>query len=150
MFQMKLLLPNLLRSVGIRAVGVAVLGPIAYTCTPFIRRVAWSFSLYYNALLWDVPASPLSYIPSIHFSLIRRSLTSSALLITLWGFSNAIFSAYLTQEPMKREQPLTSESKDPNTSLLNGLQAKREIIRVSSIASSETVKYSYCTDLCFL
>lgn len=137
-FQMKALIPGLSRKVGIRAAGMAILGPIFYAL--FIRRVAWSCSLYFAALLWDVPASQLSYIPPYHYSLILRSLTSSALLITLWEFSNAIFGAYLTQEPMKREQPLTSDSKDPTASLLNGLKAKREIIRVSSIASLESVK----------
>lgn len=137
-FQVKALLPNLSRKTGIQAAGMAFLGPIIYTL--FIRRAAWSLSLYFAALLWDVPASQLSYIPPYHYSLILRSFTSSALLITLWEFSNAIFSAYLTQEPLKREQPLTSDSKDPNASLLNGLKAKREIVRVSSIASFEFIK----------
>ncbi|CAF9914331.1 hypothetical protein IMSHALPRED_001882 [Imshaugia aleurites] len=126
-FRMKALLPSLSREIGIRAVGMAILGPIVYTL--FIRRLAWRCSLYIAALLWDVPASQLSYIPPYHYSLIFRSLTSSALLITLWEFSNAMFSAYLAQEPIKREQPLTSDSKDPNASLLNGLKAKRETTR---------------------
>lgn len=125
--QMKALLPSLSQRICTYAAGMAVLGPIVYAL--FIRRAAWSCSLYFAALLWDVPASQLSYIPPYHYSLILRSLTSSALLSTLWEFSNAIFSAYLTQEPIKREQPLTSDSKDPNASLLNGLKAKRETIR---------------------
>ncbi|KAL9073239.1 MAG: hypothetical protein Q9161_003071 [Pseudevernia consocians] len=125
--QMKTLLPSLSRKIGIRAAGMAVLGPLIYAV--FIRRAAWSCSLYLAALLWDVPASQLSYIPPYHYSLILRSSTSSALLTTIWEFSNTIFSAYLVQEPLKREQPLTSDSKDPNASLLNGLRAKREVIR---------------------
>lgn len=127
LFRMKALLPSLSREIGIRALGMAILGPIIYTL--FIRRAAWSCSLYLAALLWDVPASQLSYIPPYHYSIILHSLTSSALLTTLWEFSNAIFSAYLAQEPTKREQPLTSDSKDPNASLLNGLSAKREVNR---------------------
>ena len=129
-YQIRAMLPRLSREIGIRAVSVAVLGPMVYAL--FIRRTAWSCSLYFAALLWDVPASQLSYIPPYHYSLILRSLTSSALLMTLWEFSNAILTAYLIREPMKREEPLTSGSKDPNASLLNGLKAKREIIRVSS------------------
>ena len=136
--QMKALIPSLVREIGIRAAGMAILGPIVYAL--FIRRAAWNCSLYFAALLWDVPASQLSYIPPYHYSLMFRSGTSSAFLITLWEFSNAIFSAYLTQEPMKQEQPLTSISKDPNASLLNGLKAKREIIRVSSIAILSLIK----------
>ena len=138
LLQMKALLPTQSRKMGIRAAGMAILGPIAYAL--FVRQAAWSCSLYFAAVLWDVPPSQLSYIPPYHYTLIFRSLTSGALLITLWEFSNAIFSAYLTQEPMKREQPLTTDSKDPNASLLNGLKAKREIIRVSYIASFEFAK----------
>ena len=145
---MKALLPSLIKRICIYAAGMAILGPLVYAL--FLRQAAWSCSLYFAALLWDVPASQLSYIPPYHYSLIFRSLFSSGLLSTLWEFSNAIFSAYLTQEPMKREQPLTSDSKDPNASLLNGLKAKRETIRVSSIASFEFVKCSYCLDLCVL
>ena len=137
-FQIKATLPDLSRAIGIRATGMAILGPIAYAF--FIRRLAWSCSLYFAVLLWDVPTSQLSYIPPYHYSLILRSGTSSVLLTALWEFANTIFSAYLIQEPTKREQPLTSASKDPNASLLNGLKAKREIIRVNSMAPSGFVK----------
>lgn len=133
-FQIKATILDLIEDTFIRAAGMAVLGPIAYAL--FIRRAAWSCSLYFAALLWDVPPSQLSYIPPYHYSLVLRSAFSGGLLIALWEFANAIFSAYLTQEPMKREQPLTSASKDPNASLLNGLQAKREVIRVISMAPS--------------
>ena len=128
LFQMRASLPTLALRIAMRAGGMAVLGPIVYAL--FIRRAAWNCSLYFAALLWDVPATQLSYIPPYHYSLILRSLMSGLLLITLWEFSNSIFSAYLIQEPMKRELPLTSISKDPNASLMNGLSAKREIIRV--------------------
>ena len=128
-YKMKALLPTLPWEIIIRAGGMATLGPIVYVI--FLRRAAWNLSLSFATLLWDVPVSQLSYIPPYHYALILRSFFSGAFLITLWEFSNSIFSAYLEQEPMKREQPLTSESKDPNASLLSGLKAKREIFRVS-------------------
>ena len=128
-YKMKALLPTLSWEIVIRAGGMATLGPIIYAI--FLRRAVWNFSLSFATLLWDVPASQLSYIPPYHYSLILRSFFAGAFLITLWEFSNSIFSAYLVQEPMKREQPLTSDSKDPNASLLSGLKAKREIVRVS-------------------
>ncbi len=137
--QIKTLLPSLVWAIGSRAAGMAFLGPLVYAF--FIRRAAWNSSLYFAALLWDVPASQLSYIPPYHYSLIFRSLTSSIMLITLWEFSNSIFSAYLMRAPLKREQPLTSDSKDPNASLLNGLKAKREIIKVSSRAAKTFIQH---------
>ena len=147
-YHVKALLPSLSKDIGIRAAGMAILGPTVYAL--FIRRTAWSCSLYFATLLWDVPASQLSYIPPYHYSLVLHSFLSSLCLMILWEFSNSIFSAHLVQEPMKREQPLTSESKDPNASLLLGLKAKREIIRVSSKPSFYSGKRLSILDLCIL
>ena len=129
-YKLKALLLILSWVIVVRAGGMAILGPIIYAI--FLRRVAWNFSLSFATLLWDVPVSQLSYMPPYHYTLILRSFFSGAFLITLWEFSNSSFSAYLVQEPMKRGQPLTSDSKDPNASLLSGLKAKREIVRVST------------------
>lgn len=126
--QVKDLMPSLSRSISSRAGCISFLGPILYAL--LIRSTAWKCSLYFAELLWDVPKSRLSYIPPYHYSLIIRSYTSGTLLITLWEISNAIFSAYVAQEPLKMDQPLTSESKDPNGTLLIGLRAKREVPRV--------------------
>ena len=120
--------PRVIQNVGIRAACMSIFGPLVYAL--LIRRTAWSCSLWIAELLWDVPASQLSYIPPYHMSLIIRSFTSGLLLITLWEASNALFSAYVAQEPMKKGQPLTSEAKDPNGALLNGLKSKRGTIKV--------------------
>ena len=121
-------LPLLGRNIFVRAACMSIFGPILYAL--FIRSVAWRSSLYIAALLWDVPNSRLSYIPPYHISLILRSFISGSLLLTLWEISNKVFSAYVAQEPLKKGQPLTSESKDPNGSLLMGLQGKKEVARV--------------------
>ena len=123
--QMKEDLPKLAHNIFLRAVGMSIFGPILYGL--FIRSAAWKCSLYVAAVLWDVPNSRLSYIPPYHISLIIRSFTSGALLLTLWEFANRLFGAYVAQEPLKKGQPLTSESKDPNGTLLIGLQGKREV-----------------------
>ena len=52
------------------------------------------------------------------------------MLLCIWEFSNAVFSAYVAQEPLKKDQPLTNDSRDPNGSLLNGLRSKKEIAKV--------------------
>ena len=126
--QVRASLPLLVRDVAIRSICMSIFGPLIYAL--FIRNTAWSCSLYFAELLWDVPASQLSYIPPYHISLIIRSLTSGTLLIALWELSNAVFAAYVAQEPLKKEQPLTSCSKDPNGSLLNGIKSKRDVTRV--------------------
>ena len=126
--QLKEGLPLLGRNVVIRTACMSIFGPILYAL--FIRSAAWKWSLYVAAVLWDVPSSRLSYIPPYHISLIVRSFTSGSLLLLLWEISNKVFSAYVALEPLKKGQPLTNESKDPNGTLLAGLQSKREVPRV--------------------
>ena len=120
--------PQLLQTILLRAVCMGVFGPIVYAL--FVRSAAWKCSLYVASVLWDVPQSRLSYIPPYHISLIIRSCTSGFLLLTLWEASNKLFGAYAAQEPLKNGQPLTSESKDPNGSLLRGAQSRREVPKV--------------------
>jgi nucleoporin NDC1 len=60
------------------------------------------------------------------------------MMIFLWELSNAVFTLYVAQPPLKKDNPLTSETKDnagsyvtksqdPNGSLLNGLKSKKEV-----------------------
>ena len=123
-------LPLLGRSIGFRAISMSILGPVLYAL--FVRSTAWRCSLHIAAFLWDVPYSRLSLIPPYHISLIVRSFAAGTLLLTMWEVSTTVFSAYVAQEPIKKGQPLTSESSDPNGSLLIGLQTKREVPRVWS------------------
>ena len=129
--QVRASLPLLAWNIGLRSVCMSIFGPLVYAL--FIRNTAWNCSLYFAALVWDLPASQLSYIPPYHISLLIRSLTSGLLLVTLWECANVLFGAYVAQEPLKKEQPFTSASKDPNGSLLNGLKGKREVVRVCCI-----------------
>ena len=146
--QLKASLPLLARDVGIRAICMSIFGPLIYAL--FIRNTAWSCSLYFAELLWDVPASQLSYIPPYHISLIIRSLTSGTLLVALWELSNALFAAYVAQEPLKKEQPVTTGSKDPNGSLLNGIKSKRDVTRVGCRVHTTETRAKIRLDLCVL
>ena len=130
--QLKTTAVSLVQRAAVRSTLIGLSGPFIYAI--FIRRAAWSWALSLARILWDLPAAAeLAYLPPYHISLILRSLVSSFLLIFLWESSNAIFSAFVAQEPLKNGQPLTYESKDPNGSLLNGLQAKKEVIKVGFI-----------------
>lgn len=46
-----------------------------------------------------------------------------------WQTANLFFSIFIGKEPLKRGQPLTSEAKDPNGSLLTGLKGKKEAVK---------------------
>lgn len=128
--QLKTTACSLVERAAVRSVLIAISGPFVYAI--FIRRTAWSWALSLARILWDMPAAAeLSYLPPYHISLILRSLVSSFLLVFSWESSNAIFSAFVAQEPLKNAQPLTYESRDPNGSLLNGLQSKKEVLQAS-------------------
>ena len=116
------------RNVVLRATFLSLLSPFIYAM--FIRRTMWSWSLSFAKLVWDVPATPLSYIPPHYPSLIYRSLTSGFFLLFLWEASNALFTDYVSKGPLKKAQPFTAESKDPNGTLLTGLKSRKEIPKV--------------------
>ncbi|KAA6410386.1 MAG: nuclear envelope [Lasallia pustulata] len=123
--RMRAALLQLLQTVVQRSLPMIVVGPITYSL--LIRRRAWSWTLFFAKLLWKLPkAAEPPRIPPYHISLLLRSISSCFLIIILWEASNAIFSAYVAQDPLKRGQPLTNYSPDPNGSLLNGLKSRKE------------------------
>lgn len=128
--QLKSRFPKLLQEIGIISSFSAVIGPIVYSLT--VRKTAWRIShACARFLQWDIPSkAELSIIPPYHITLIIRSLISSFCLLLLWRGSNLAFSVYVAQEPVKRDQPLTQDSSDPNGSLINGLRSRKSLVRV--------------------
>ncbi|KAL4906468.1 hypothetical protein BDW74DRAFT_132919 [Aspergillus multicolor] len=114
----------------LRSTVVAAICPVIYVL--FLRRRAWGYTMSLAKLFWDFPrsaADPPSLIIPVRPLLIARTMFSGALLVLCWQTTNLFFSIFLSQQPLKRGQPLTSDSKDPNGSLLNGLKAKKETVR---------------------
>lgn len=135
--RLKLEFPKLLQRIGIISSVAATTGPIIYSLT--VRKVAWRTSLACARFLrWDIPTTAeLSIIPPYHITLVARSLLSGSCLLLLWQGSNVAFSAYVAQEPIKRGQPLTQDSNDPNGSLLNGLRSRKSLVKVGSPTSCD-------------
>ena len=130
--QLKERLPLLMQRAIPRALLIIVLGPVVYSL--FVRRIAWSWSMFFAKMFWNIPKSlEPPKMPPYHISILFRSITSSFLLIVLWELSNAAFEAYVAQEPLKMDRPLTADSRDPNGSLLTGLKAKKEVPRVLAL-----------------
>lgn len=123
---------------------VALVAPFVYSI-PFgvhpysIRNLAWSFTRSWAKIFYTLPKStaPPSIRP-FHHAVLGRTLTSGFMLVMLWELGNIAFSAYVAQEPLKNERPITYESRDPNGSLLTGLKGKKIQTRVSS---SVTLSY---------
>lgn len=50
-------------------------------------------------------------------------------MVLTWELTSALFITYLNQQPTKNGLPLSASSKDPNGTLLNGLRAKRDVVK---------------------
>jgi nucleoporin NDC1 len=137
--QLKTKLPLLLGRSIQRAGITAVLSPflysmdwIVYSCS--IRKIAWSFNRSWAKIFWNLPKS--GSLPSVRpFSVyvLGQTVASGFLLLMLWEVGNAAFSAYVAQEPLKNDRPITYESRDPNGSLLTGLKGKKLQTKVSFV-----------------
>jgi nucleoporin NDC1 len=118
--------------------GLVTIGPIYWV---LLRSTAWSWAYFFGRLFFrNLPksATPAGFI---HLpGLIWQGLSSCFMMVFLWEISNTVFAVYVSQPPLKKENPLTSEikdnagsyivkSQDPNGSLLNGLKSKKEVPR---------------------
>lgn len=136
--QLKSKLLNITISCFKRSVAVALISPILYSMNwgiyPYsVRKFAYSFTRSWAKIFWNLPKSgSLPNIGPYHWDVLVRTVTSGFLLLMLWEVGNAAFSAYVAQEPLKNERPITYESRDPNGSLLTGLKGVKLQTRVSS------------------
>ena len=88
--------------------------------------------MYFAKLFWNfsrAAANPRGVLPAIGFDAIFRSFVSGVLLLLLWNATNILFTTFLSQEPLRQGKPLTSQAKDPNGSLLNGLKTHKEVAK---------------------
>lgn len=110
--------------------------PILY-CIPFgiwpysFRSFAWHFTRSWARIFWNIPKS--SALPSkypFHWTMLLTTFTAGIMLVMLWEVANSAFTIYVAQEPLKTDRPITYESRDPNGSLLTGLNGKKLQTRV--------------------
>ncbi|KAK0747483.1 nucleoporin protein Ndc1-Nup [Apiosordaria backusii] len=96
----------------------------------FLRGFIWRTTMAFLRPIYNLPKTNMTP-QTLPFSLaiILRCLWVSMLLTFVWTTANTAFSLFLVKNPLKNNKPLTSESKDPNGSLLNGLKAKKLSIK---------------------
>lgn len=98
---------------------------------PFVLRgFVWRTTLFFLRPFYNLPRTNMlpSTWPFSSWTLVQCFLVGFMLSFA-WLAGNEAFSTFLVREPLKNGQPLTSESKDPNGSLLNGLKSKKLAIR---------------------
>jgi len=106
-------------------ISTALVGPLAYFT--ILRRPAWALAHNIGKTFFTLSKSTKPSGLTDLGSLMVRFIGSGLLLVLLWEISNTAFSISASEEPLKNGQPLTSDAKDPNGSLISGLKAKREI-----------------------
>lgn len=109
-----------------------------YVCTP-LRSIAWTVSFDILRFVYFLPAKQRNtytgFSPILPFYF--ATVVQTSFLVLLWEITNAAFSAYIAQPPLRREIPLTSDNKsgrasDPNGSLISGLKSKKEFAQASA------------------
>ena len=100
------------------------------------RRIwGWTFS-FAKSIFSNLPKyQKPSTFPPFFGDLLFVYVGWGWVLVTIWGFANAAFNAYLAQTPVdKKGRPLSTSSKDPNGTLLNGLKSRKELVASSAFA----------------
>ncbi|KAK3989578.1 putative nuclear envelope protein ndc1 [Cladorrhinum sp. PSN332] len=95
-----------------------------------LRTTIWQTLMLLLRPVYNLPRTNMTpaALP-FSISMIVRCLWVSVLLTFSWSVANAAFSLFLVKNPLKNNQPLSSESKDSNGSLLNGLKQKKLSIK---------------------
>jgi nucleoporin NDC1 len=116
---------------AIKTFVAAVLGAITYFS--IYRHLLWDWTLSFLRNFYFFPrnASSRRLLPNGLLSVWGSFLLTAFLLSLVWDFTNLVFSEYMAEQPVKKGQPITTGSKDPNGSLLSGLQAKNELPKVT-------------------
>lgn len=121
-------LPSIFATSGTISAITLVVGSFLYFVGP--RHLVWdyyySFNRYWISL--SKTSKPTGVAPFM--PLIWSFLVEGTLLVALWQFVNKAFDLYIAQDPLKNGQPITSDSQDPNGSLLNGLKSKKDAVKV--------------------
>ncbi|TQV94758.1 nuclear envelope protein [Cordyceps javanica] len=94
------------------------------------RSVTWSWALMLFRPFYNLPRTnivPNSW-PTDLFLMIR-CVWAGAFLNAIWAVGNTGFSIFMAKPPLKAGRPFTTESKDPNGSLLNGLKSKKSSVQ---------------------
>jgi len=127
--QLQVALVPILRRSLITPFATALIGPFIYTLT--FRRILWRLHLTFAKLWFNIPRSdarPSGYPPA-NPTMMLQSFAFGFLLVLTWEASAFLFCALMTQQPLKKGQPLSASSKDPNGTLLNGIKAKNGIVK---------------------
>lgn len=111
------------------ASGLATItAPFVYKA--FFRNLFWKSHLAFAKPFFNLSRSD-AQPPDTYFigTILGWAFFVGAALSFSWELASHSFLIYLKQMPLKNGLPLSAGSKDPNGTLLNGLMAKRSVVK---------------------
>jgi nucleoporin NDC1 len=128
-------LGQIITASGIKLMLSSGVGTLLYFA--IFRKTAWNcfFVPTKYIFFWTRNSGPKGSAPYAFLDVLSRSLFAEFAILLLWDWTNAVFSEYIAESPLKKGKPLTDDSKDPNGSLLAGLRAKRQLAKVSNLGA---------------
>lgn len=111
-----------------------------------ILSTAFSFIVYpvlfypsFRTRIWNTTMSLTGYwyglnkaqnpdsFPGLHLSLVMDTFIASAILLLLWGATNATFSIYMSLGPLRKNEGISASSPDRNGTLVSGLRDAKHV-----------------------
>lgn len=120
----------------VKATIAIIIGTITYFMIYRQWLWHWCFGILKNFYFFPRNASFRRHGSAGLLPVWPNFLITGFLLSLIWDLSNLAFTLYMTEEPLKKGQPLTSGSKDPNGSLISGLRAKHELTKVNYVPTT--------------
>ncbi|GKT49971.1 nucleoporin NDC1 [Colletotrichum spaethianum] len=120
--------PAILIQSSVRCLSVAPIAGVVHMM--FLRSFIWGWALFFLRPFYSIPKTNM--LPPTQpwdLPLLFRCAVAGFLINVVWKTANHAFSTFMVKPPLKNGKPLTSESKDPNGSLLNGLKSKKDQVR---------------------
>ncbi|KAL1302231.1 hypothetical protein AAFC00_002656 [Neodothiora populina] len=138
--QLQQLTPKALQRSLTIVIVTTLTGPFLYLLNfLWIRTCSWKIAISLARLSFTLSKQPRPAGLTDVTTLLARFAWSALLLVVLWEISNHAFTIYTAQEPLRKGSPLTTDSRDPNGSLIAGLKAKKEIPKTVAFWELSTI-----------
>lgn len=121
-----------------RAVTLSVIKPTIAVVLGWIgyyniyRYVLWNWAFNTFKFTHDFPRNSAPRRSGVQavINLEGKFLYHAFLLTFIWEATNYVFTEFIATPPLKKEAPITADSKDPNGTLLLGLRTRRQSVKV--------------------
>ncbi|PVI07753.1 hypothetical protein DM02DRAFT_579570 [Periconia macrospinosa] len=97
------------------------------------RNILWEYYYSFAAMIVSLRRSSSPFGLPPFAPLVGMFISQGFLLVLLWQLVNTAFGIYISQPPLKKDKPVTSDSKDPNGSLLSGLKSKKDTVKAIAL-----------------